>query len=395
MTDLSSFPPAKRRLRLGMVGGGRGSLIGPIHAMGARLDNRYEIVAGCMSSKPDVAKASAADWFIADDRAYTRYEEMAAAEAARPDGIDVVAITTPNATHHAIATAFLKAGIDVICDKPLTTTLDDALDLVRTVRESGLVFGVTHAFAAYPMVRHAKEMIAGGEIGRLRLIQVEYVQDWKTEDLSGRPNKQYGWRHDPAVAGPTACTADIGTHAHHLATFVTGTTMTKLRAEMLTAGPPNPMDDTIQMMVRYDETIPGMLWCTQVAPGNGCGLRLRVFGDKAGLEWDQENPEFLQYSRFGAPVQTISRGHGAGVGPAGLRFTRTPRAHPEAMIEAWANLYTELAVAIEARRDGRAVDPALLNFPTVEDGARGMKFIDATMASHAADGAWVDCTLAL
>ena len=395
MTDLATFPPAGRRLRLGMVGGGRGSLIGPIHAMGARLDNRYEIVAGCLSSKPDVAKASAADWFIPDDRAYTRYEEMAAAEAARPDGIDAVAITTPNATHHPIATAFLKAGIDVICDKPLTTTLDDALDLVATVRTSGLVFGLTHAFAAYPMVRQAKEMIAAGDVGRLRLIQVEYVQEWKTEDLSARPTKQFGWRHDPAIAGPTACTADIGTHAHHLATFVTGTTMTKLRAELLCAGPPNALDDTIQMMVRYDDTIPGMLWCTQVAPGNGCGLRLRVFGDKAGLEWDQEAPEVLKYARFGEPASTITRGHGASVGPSATRFTRMPRAHPEALIEAWANLYTEIAVAIEARRDGRKVDPALLNYPSVEDGARGMKFIDAALESDKAGGAWVDCTLAL
>ena len=395
MTDLATFPPARRRLRLGMVGGGRGSLIGPIHAMGARLDNRYEIVAGCMSSKPDVARASAADWFIPDDRAYAGYQEMAAAEAARPDGIDAVAITTPNATHHPIATAFLEAGIDVICDKPLTTTLDDALDLVRTVRKSGLVFGLTHAFAAYPMVRQAKEMIAAGDVGRLRLIQVEYVQEWKTEDLSARPTKQFGWRHDPAIAGPTACAADIGTHAHHLATFVTGTTMTKLRAELLTAGPPNPMEDTIQMMVRYDDTIPGMLWCTQVAPGNGCGLRLRVFGDKAGLEWDQEAPEILNYARFGEPAQTITRGHGAGAGPAATRFTRAPRAHPEALIEAWANLYTEIAVAIEARRDGRTVDPALLNYPTVEDGARGMKFIDAALESDKAGGAWVDCTLAM
>ncbi len=388
MTD---FPKANRQLRLGMVGGGRGALIGPVHAMGARLDNRWRIAAGCLSSNPQVAQASGADWLLPPDRIYTDYREMADKEAARPDGIDAVAITTPNDSHHPIAKAFLSAGIDVICDKPLTTSLDDALDLVDTVRRTGLVFGVSHAFAAYPMVRQAKEMIAAGELGKIRLVHVEYVQDWKTDDLSKAPTKQSGWRADAAKSGPTACTADIGTHAHHLATFVTGMTMTKLRAELLTAGPPAALDDTIHMMVRYDDDIPGMLWCTQVAPGNGCGLRLRVFGDKAGLEWDQENPEEISFAGFGRPRQVIVRGDA--VGDYARRLTRLPRAHPEGLIEAWGNLYTEVAIAIEARRDGREIDPSLLQYPTVEDGARGVKFIEAAWESHRAGGAWTDCTL--
>ena len=390
---MTEFPKPNRQLRLGMIGGGRGALIGPIHAMGAKLDNRWQVVAGCLSSDPQVARDSGADWFLPADRIYTDVQEMAEKEAARPDGIDAVAITTPNNTHHQICKTFIAKGIDIICDKPLTNNLDDALDLVEATKKSGLVFGVTHAFAAYPMVRQAKEMIAAGELGRLTLINVEYMQEWKTHDLSVAPTKQSGWRADPARSGPTACTGDIGTHAHHLATFVTGLEMTKLRAELLTVGPPADLDDTAHMMVRYAGDIPGTLMCTQVAPGNGCGLRVRVYGEKAGLEWDQEKPEQLLYARFGELRQVISRGFGEGVREYAARLTRVPREHPEGWIEAWGNLYTELAVAIEARRDGRAIDHALLQYPTVEDGARGVKFIEAAVESNAAGGAWVDCTL--
>ena len=396
---MKAFPKPERQLRLGMVGGGRGALIGPVHAMGARLDNRWRVVAGCLSSDPAVARESGADWFLPPERVYTDYREMARREAERMrasgDGIDAVAITTPNNSHHVIARVFLDTGIDVICDKPLTNDLADALDLVEATRRTGLVFGVTHAFAAYPLVRQAKEMIAAGELGRLRQVNVEYLQDWKTEDTSLAPTKQSAWRGDPALSGRTACTGDIGTHAHHLATFVTGRRMTRLRAELLTTGPPGPLDDTVHMMVRYEGDVPGMLWCTQVAPGNGCGLRLRVYGDKAGLEWDQEAPEALRFARFGEPARIVSRGFGAGIGAYAERLTRVPRDVPEGWIEAWANLYTEFAVAIEARRDGREIDRGMLQYPTVEDGALGVKFIEAALESDAADGAWVDTTLAL
>ena len=382
-----------------MVGGGRGALIGPVHAMGARLDNRWRVVAGCLSSDPEVARESGADWFLPADRVYADYREMARREAERMrasgDGIDAVAITTPNSTHHAMAKAFLDAGIDVICDKPLTNDLADALDLVETTRRTGLVFCLTHVYAAYPVVRQAKAMIAAGELGRLRQINVEYVQDWKSEDLSGAGNKQYRWRADPAISGPTACTGDIGTHAHHLATFVTGRRMTRLRAELLTTGPPSPLDDTVHMMVRYEGDVPGTLWCTQVAPGNGCGLRLRVYGDEAGLEWDQQLPEVLRFARFGEPARIVTRGFGAGIGERAERLTRAPRNHPEGWIEAWGNLYTEFAIAVEARRDGREIDRDLLDFPTVEDGALGVKFIEAALESDAAGGAWVGATLSL
>jgi predicted dehydrogenase len=383
-----ALPRPERRLRAGIVGGGRGGFIGEIHAMGARLSNCWEIVAGALSSDPERAFASAKDWYIAPERAYTDYRAMARAEATRPDGIEAVIIVTPNHLHHEVAVAFLDAGIDVISDKPLTTTLADALDLVRRTEESGLVFGVTHAFAAYPMVRQARAMIAAGALGRIRQVHVEYVQEWLTEDIPG--NKQADWRTDPARSGPVGCAGDIGTHAHHMATFVSGLRMTELRAELLVCGPPKRLDDTVYVNARYEGGVPGLLWATQVAPGNRCGLRFRIYGDKAGLEWDQEEPEYLRYDVFGEPTRILSRGVGSGVLAPALRLTRTPRGHPEGWIEAWANLYAEFAAAIDARRRGRTLPPGLVEFPTVVEGARGMQFIEAVVESHAKGGAWIE-----
>jgi predicted dehydrogenase len=357
--------------------------------MGARLSNCWEVVAGALSSDAERATASARDWYIAEDRAYADFRVMARAEAARLDGIEAVVIATPNHLHHAVARAFLDAGIDVISDKPLTTTLADAVDLVDEVRRTGLVFGVTHAFAAYPMVRQAREMVLAGELGRLRQIHVEYVQEWLTEPPPP-DHKQASWRLDPKRGGPVGCTADIGTHAHHLATFVSGLRMTRLRAELLVCGAPKALDDTVYVNARYEGDVPGLLWATQVAPGNPCGLHLRLYGERAGLEWDQEAPETIRFDVFGEPSKIISRGVGAGVGSAALRLTRTPRGHPEGWIEAWANLYTELAVAVDARRRGGEVAADTLNYPTVVDGARGMQFIEAVVSSSRGGGAWVD-----
>jgi len=385
------LPKLPRRLRLGVVGGGRGAFIGEIHAMAARLSNCFDIVAGALSADPERARLSARDWYIPDDRAYTDFRQMAHAEAAREDGIEAVVIATPNHLHHAVACAFLDAGIDVICDKPLTTALADAVDLVERVRQSGLVFGVTYAFAAYPMVRQARAMVQAGDLGRLRQVHVEYVQDWLTEALPPG-HKQAEWRLDPDRAGPVGCAGDIGVHASHLATFVSGLRLTRLRAELLVCGHPKPLDDTIYASARYEGDVPGLLWATQVAPGNACGLRLRLYGDRAGLAWDQENPEVLRFDVFGEPTRLITRGVGAGVGAAAMRLTRTPRGHPEGWIEAWANLYAELAVAIDARRRGAGVAPGLLDYPSVVDGARGVQFIEAAVDSSKAGGAWVELT---
>ena len=390
--DAAGLPKSKRRLRLGMVGGGRGGFIGGVHAMGARLSNRYEVVAGALSSDPEVARESGAEWYLDPDRSYTSYRDMAKAEAARADGIDAVGITTPNHIHHDCCVAFLDAGIDVICDKPLTTTLEDALDLVRRVNESGLIFGVTYSFASYPMVRQAKEMIAAGEIGTARQIHTEFFSEWFTEDIIAT-NKQAAWRSDPAQSGPAFCTADIGTHAHHMGRYVSGLEMTQVRAEVMRTGVTEmELDDTVFAMVRYGE-VPGTLLATMVAPGNPGGLRFRVIGDRASLAWDHENPEYLEYSRFGEPKQIVSRGGGAGVRPLAGRGTRTPRGHSEGWIEAWANLYGEVAVAVEARREGVAVAAGALEYPSVEDGARGVKWVEAALESSAAGGEWRDCDL--
>ncbi|MGH6912764.1 MAG: Gfo/Idh/MocA family protein, partial [Geminicoccales bacterium] len=262
------------------------------------------------------------------------------------------------------------------------------------VRKSGLVLGVTHAFAAYPMVRQARAMVAAGELGRLRQVHVEYFQEHHARDQTAGGTRT-PWRLDPARSGPALTVGDIGTHAHHLACFTTGREMTRLSAELHVCGAPKPLDDSAFMQVRFGDDLPGTLIVSQAAAGNACGLRVRISGEKAGLEWNQELPELLHFRPLGAPAQTISRGFGAGVRPAAARFTRTPRGHPEGWPEAWANLYTEIALAIEARRDGRAIDPAILEYPTVLDGARGVRFIEAALESHRAGGAWVDCSLAL
>jgi predicted dehydrogenase len=392
-TDQRRFLPPRRRLRLGFVGGGRGAFIGEVHANGARLSNRFEIVAGALSENPETARQSGKDWLLPPDRVYVDYVDMAEREAARTDGIDAIAITTPNNTHHSIAAAFMDRGIDVICDKPLATTVEDALDLVTRQRSSGLIFAVTYSFAAHAMVRQAREMVRDGAVGQIRQIHVEYFQDWA---INPPPASAKGaqWRVDSSRVGPAFTTSDIGTHAHHLASFVTGLPVERVRAEFHVSGYPKSLEDTAFMHLRFAGDVPGTLMVSQAAAGTQCGLRLRVFGDQAGLEWDQENPEYLRFNCVGGASQTISRGLGAGMGVAASRFVRMPRGHPEALTDAWANLYTEFAIAVEARRAGETVPEGLLAYPTVMDGALGVKFVQAAVASNAAGGTWMDCRLA-
>lgn len=390
-SDKAAFPQAERRLRLGVVGGGQGSFIGKVHARGARLSNRWDVVAGALSSRPQVAKESGREWLFDEDRAYTDYRVMAEREAARPDGIDAVAIATPNNSHHAIAVAFMEKGIDVISDKPLTTTLNDALDLVHRQKETGLVFAVTYAYASSAMVRQARQMIREGALGTLKQVHVEYFQEWAlTPPKDGGAGAQ--WRVDPAIVGPTFTTGDIGTHCHHLGAFVCGRPVTSVRAEFHTLGPEKPLEDTAFMHVRYEGDIPGTIMISQVAPGAHCGLRIRAFGDKASLEWNQEEPEVLHFRRFGEPARLLTRGEGAGIGIHAARFVHMPRGHPEALSDAWGNLYEEFAIAVEARRLGRTLPEGLLDYPTVTDGALGVKFIEAALASSQS-GDWADCRL--
>lgn len=375
------------RIRLGMVGGGEGAFIGAVHRIAARLDDRYEFVAGALSATPDKAKRSGEALGLATDRIYDDFAAMAKREAAREDGIEAVTIVTPNHVHAAAATAFLKAGIHVICDKPLTTTLKDALKLKALAEESSRVFMVTHNYSGYPMMRQARAMVAAGEIGEVRVVQVEYAQDWLTEKLEDSGQKQADWRVDPARSGAGGCVGDIGTHAHHLAGFVTGLEVKELCAELTTFVPGRRLDDNVQIMLRYANGARGMLWASQVAPGNENALKLRVYGSKGGLEWRQEHPNQLVFSPLGKPVQTLSRGMGY-VDGAASRVTRIPSGHPEGYLEAFATLYSEAAAAIQAARTGKKPDKAVM-FPGVDDGVAGVAFIEAAVKSSAKGAAWV------
>jgi predicted dehydrogenase len=382
-----------RRLRLGMVGGGQGAFIGAVHRIAARLDDRYELVAGALSSDPARARASAAELRIAPERAYGSFEEMAQKEAARDDGIDVVAIVTPNYVHHPAAKAFLGAGIHVICDKPLTTNLDHALDLVETVRRTGLVFGLTHNYTGFPMVREARERVQAGELGRIRVVQAEYPQDWLTTPLETTGQKQAAWRTDPAQSGGGAI-GDIGSHAFNLAAFVSGLEAEALCADLSTFVDGRRVDDNCNILLRYAGGARGMLWASQVAPGNDNALRVRVFGDQGGLAWHQEYPDFLELFPLGKPPQRIVRAHPS-TGKSAGRVTRIPPGHVEGYLEGFANLYSDCAELITARLEGRAPDPGATLVPTVEDGARGVRFITAAAESSSRGAVWTDLGLAL
>jgi predicted dehydrogenase len=382
-----------RRLRLGMVGGGQGAFIGAVHRIAARLDDRYELVAGALSSDPARAKASAAELRIAPERAYGSFAEMALREAARDDGIDAVAIVTPNHVHHPAAKAFLEAGIHVICDKPLTTNLPDALDLVETVRRTGLVFGLTHNYTGFPMVREARERVAAGELGRIRVVQAEYPQDWLTTPLEETGQKQAAWRTDPAQSGGGAI-GDIGSHAFNLAAFISGLEAEALCADLSTFVDGRRVDDNCNILLRYRGGARGMLWASQVAPGNDNALRVRVYGETGGLAWHQEHADFLDLFPLGKPPQKIVRGQ-ASTGKSAGRVTRIPPGHVEGYLEGFANLYSDCAELIAARLEGRAPDPDATLVPTVEDGARGVRFITAALESSSRGGVWVDAGLDL
>ena len=376
-----------RRIRLGMVGGGQGAFIGAVHRIAARLDDQYELVAGALSSDKMRAHASAAELHIESGRSYARFEEMAEREAARPDGIEAVAIVTPNHMHFAPAQAFLARGIHVICDKPLTHRLDDALTLAAAVERSRLIFALTHNYTGYPLVRQARDMVASGALGAIRVVQVEYPQDWLTTALEETGQKQAAWRTDPARSGAAGCTGDIGTHAFNLAEFVTGLRCESVAAELTRFVKGRALDDNAQMLLRFGGGARGMLWSSQVAPGNENALRLRVYGEKAGLDWSQEQPNALLFTPFGEPPQLIRRA-GAGASAVAAHASRIPGGHPEGYLEAFAQLYRDVAEQILARREGREPQAASLLVPGIAEGVRGMRFIAAAVKSSAANAAW-------
>jgi len=374
------------RIRLGMVGGGEGAFIGAVHRIAARLDDHYELVAGALSSTAEKSRRSGKLLGLAADRVYADFEEMARAEAKRPDGVEAVAIVTPNHMHAGPSYAFLKAGIHVICDKPLTTSLAEAKKMKAAVERSGLVFALTHNYTGYPLVRRMREMVQGGNLGEIRLVQVEYPQDWLTESIESSGHKQAEWRVDPKRSGAGGALGDIGTHAFNLADYVTGLDISEISADLTAFGAGRQLDDNVQVMLRYANGARGALWASQVAPGNENGLRLRVYGTKGGLHWVQAEPNHMLWSPFSQSTRIVTRG-GPDAGAAAARVTRVPPGHPEGYLEGFANLYSEIAQAIRAAQAGRKPDKAS-HFPTIDDGVKGLAFIEAAVKSSRANGRW-------
>ena len=375
-------------LRLGMVGGGAGSHIGATHRQAARMDGRYDLVAGVFTSDAARSRAFAATLALAPDRRYGTWQEMAEQEARRADGIEVVAIMTPNDSHYAIARAFLEQRVHVICDKPLTNDLAQALDLQRLAQERGLVFGVTFNYSGYPMVRQARAMVRGGELGAVRLVQVELASGWASTLLEAEGHKQAMWRTTPEIAGKSSVGGDLGTHAHHLARYITGLEVSELSAELSTLVPGRQTDDNGHILLRFDNGARGMMWVSMVAAGNLHGLRIRIYGERGSLEWVQEHPDELIVRPLDGPQQILARGAGY-LYPAAQRVNRLWPGHPEGFMDAFANIYSDIAAAIMARRDGSTVDPLALTFPTVDDGVLGVKFVDAAVESNQQGGRWV------
>jgi predicted dehydrogenase len=373
-------------IRYGMVGGGQGAFIGAVHRIAARMDGEFELVAGALSSEPVRAKASAAELGMDPARSYGSFLEMARAEAKRPDGIEAVAIVTPNNVHYPAAKAFLEAGIHVICDKPLTSSLADAKKLAALVQKSGRLFVLTHNYTGYPMVRQAREMVGAGKLGQLRLVQAEYPQDWLTEKIEDSGQKQAAWRVDPRQSGAGGSTGDIGTHAYNLARFVSGLELDSLSADLDSFVAGRALDDNAHILLRFKGGAKGMIWASQVAPGHENGLKLRVYGTKGGLEWVQADPNYLWYTPFGQPKQLLTRA-GAGAGAAAARVTRVPSGHPEGYLEGFANIYAEAARAIRAAR-GKGRQPKDVLYPTVEDGVEGVAFVEACVKSSRKNAAW-------
>ena len=381
MTDTS------RRIFIGMVGGGRAGKIGATHRLAARLDDRFDLVAGAFSADPDASRAFGLSLGLAKDRCYGDFRAMARREARRDDGIKAVVIVTPNHLHVPVAEAFLKQGIHVICDKPLATSLRQARRLEAVLARSGCLFVLTHTYTGYAMIRQARRMVADGALGTIRLLHVDYAQDWLAERIEARGDPQAAWRMDPRRSGPGGTIADIGTHAFNLAAFVSGLQAQSLSAELTSLVPGRRLDDNAHILLRYENGARGMVWASQVATGQANRLTLGLYGDQGGLEWSQEDPERLWFTPLGEPKRLILRG-GPGTLPDAARFSHVPAGHPEGYLEAFGNLYSEAARAIRAALDGRPPEPDVI-YPTIAAGIAGMEFIEACIRSSKRNGAWV------
>lgn len=376
---------------MGMVGGGQGAFIGGVHRMAAALDGGIEFVAGALSSTPERSLASGAELGLPEGRTYPTWEAMLEGELRLPpeERIDFVTVVTPNDVHYPVARAFADAGIHVVCDKPLVHTSEQAADLLEVTRRSRVVFAVTYNYTGYPMVRQAREMVRSGLLGELRKVIVEYNQGWLATRLEEQGNKQAEWRSDPARNGIGGALGDIGSHAENLAASVTGLELEALCADLTSFVPGRPLDDDASLLLRFRGGAKGILWCSQIEVGAENDLRLRVFGSQGSLSWRQEDPNELHYSQLEGPLQVLKRGNPY-LGESARLASRLPSGHPEAFIEAFANVYRGAAEAIRAKQENRPADPLLADYPTLEDGARGVNFIQAAVESARSERKWTE-----
>ena len=378
-----------RKLKYGMVGGGPGAFIGGVHRMVAALDQKMELVAGAFSSTPEKSKQQGAELLLDPKRVYGIYQEMAEKEARLPEGerIDFVSIVTPNHMHFAPAKTFLEAGFHVVCDKPMTTTVEDAEELCRLVAKHKAVFALTHNYTGYPLVKQARAFVKDGKLGKIRKVVVEYPQGWLSTPIDAEGMKQALWRTDPAQAGVSSCMGDLGSHAENLARYITGLEIEELCADMTTFVPGRRLEDDANVLIHYKGGARGILYASQISPGEENNLRIRVYGEKGALEWHQENPNYLHVRYLDRPSEIYTRGSDY-LGEAAKAFTRIPTGHPEGYLEAFANIYKAAGNTMIARIAGRKPVPLDLDFPTVQDGAIGVNFIHKTVESGR-KGGWV------
>ena len=378
-----------RRMRIGMVGGGKDAFIGGVHRIALRLDGNYELVAGSFSSNFDNSKETGKDLGLAEDRIYETYQEMAEKESARSDGIHVVAIVTPNHLHVPIAKIFAEKGIHIICDKPLALSSEEAIELKNIVENNKTIFALTHNYTGYPMVRHARSLIQKNDLGSIRVVQAEYPQDWLTTKAEDSGLKQAEWRTDPKRSGNGGCIGDIGTHAFNLIRFITGLEVDELSADIHTFVKGRLLDDNAQIMLRFKGGAKGAIWSSQVAVGNENNLKIRVFGENGGLEWRQEDPNYLYYTKFGHPTQKITRGSGSASEEAN-NVTRIPPGHPEGYLEGFANIYSDVYKRLFAQTNKQNYDQSNDCYPTIYDGVEGMRFIETVLESNNNNSKWVE-----
>lgn len=378
-----------RKLRMGMVGGGKDAFIGSIHRLAANMDGLIEVVAGALSINPEVAKDSGKMLFLAEDRTYTTFEEMIEKESKLPADkrIDFVTIVTPNFAHFAPAMLALEKGFHVVIEKPMTFTLDEAKQLKKKVEETGLLLCLTHTYSGYPMVRQARAMVRDGVLGKIRKILVEYPQGWLSKMSEREGNAQAAWRTDPKRSGKAGAMGDIGTHAAHLAEFISGLKITHMCADLNIMVPGRALDDDGNVLLKFDNGAAGVLMASQVAAGEENALKIRIYGELGGIEWSQQEPNTLLAKWLDKPTQILRAGSNGFISPEAAFNTRTPAGHPEGYLEAFGNLYRNFALALSARIDGTQA-PAVVDFPSVEDGIRGMAFIDNVVKSGQSTEKW-------